>query len=486
MQGEYEKGIEYAKKAIAVCDQTSLFDSTRGWIYFMWANNCLALERTDQALEQIQNCVEIFEDMGNRWGLAHAWDLRHKIDLAQGDMQSARQRLEKAMDTIKGYGLVSTEGLLENSLARLNILEGNYPVALDWLERAKEKFKGMDFYLFSNHLLASKACFKSGMLQKAFRCLSQGLALSEKRGYQRFVEKESQWINSLLKSGYSKQIILNKKADAYLRSVIKADMTKKRPVLKIKLFGRFKLTIDDKEIPPAKWSSSKALMIFKYLAANRTRGFIPREVLIEMLWPEADPKKTAGRFHMAMSALRKTLEPGILPKKASAYIERKKDNYRLHDADRIRIDSEQFSDALILARANRDNPQKALKSYCLALSIYEGSFLEEDQYEDWCNHLRDKFNSDYLIMLKEMADIYEEQNDMENALHCNQKIFSIDSFNETAATKIMVFHSNQGNFAQVEHAYKTYRNAAQDMACPVSPDVTALYEKLIPKKAPFS
>ncbi len=42
MRGEYEKGIEYGKKAIAACDQTSLFDSTRGWIYFMWANNALA------------------------------------------------------------------------------------------------------------------------------------------------------------------------------------------------------------------------------------------------------------------------------------------------------------------------------------------------------------------------------------------------------------------------------------------------------------
>ncbi|WP_320043718.1 BTAD domain-containing putative transcriptional regulator [uncultured Desulfobacter sp.] len=486
MLEEYEKGIEYAKKAIEICDQTSQFDSTRGWIYFMWAQNCVALDRTDQALELIQECVGIFEDMGNRWGLAHAWELEHKIDIARGDMKSARQKLEKGMDTIKGYGLVSTEGIFENSLAQLYILEKKYSSALDCLEHAKNKFNGVDFHMFCNHLLASKACFKSGMLQKSFKCLSQGLALSEKRDYHRFVEKESQWINSLLKSGCSKQITLNKKTATYLKSVINADMTKNRPVLEIKLFGRFKLTIDDKELPPAKWNSSKALMIFKYLAANRTRGFIPREVLIEMLWPEADPKKTAGRFHMAMSALRKTLEPGILPKRASTYIERKKDTYRLYDADRIRIDSEQFSNALILARANRDNPQKALVSYRLALSLYVGSFLEEDQYEDWCNHLRDKFNSDYLIMLKEMADIYEKQDDMENALHCNQKIFSIDSFNETAATKIMAFHSNQGNFAQVKQTYQTYRNAAQELACPVSPDVTALYEKLIPQKAQFS
>jgi DNA-binding SARP family transcriptional activator len=81
-----------------------------------------------------------------------------------------------------------------------------------------------------------------------------------------------------------------------------------------------------------------------------------------------------------------------------------------------------------------------------------------------------------------MADIYEKQGDVENAHHCNGKIFSIDSFNETAAKKIMAFHSNQGNFAQVKQTYKTYRNAAQDLACPVSPDVTGLYEKLIRKK----
>nr|WP_319393664.1 BTAD domain-containing putative transcriptional regulator [uncultured Desulfobacter sp.] len=481
MLGEYEKGIEYAKKGIAICDQTSQFDSTRGWIYFMWAQNCVALNETDQALELIQECVGIFEDMGNRWGLAHAWELLYKIDIAQGDMKSARQKLEKGMDTIKGYGLVSTEGIFENSLAQLYILEKNYSSALDCLEHAKDKFKGVDFHMFCNHLLASKACFKSGMLQKSFRFLSQGLALSEKRGYRRFVEKEAPWIKALLQSGYSKQIILNKKTDAYLGSIIKADMIKTLPVLKIKLFGRFKVTIDGKEIPPSSWKSAKALMIFKYLAADRTKGFIPREVLIEMLWPEADPRKTAARFHMAMSALRKTLEPGIPPKRASTYIERKKDTYRLHDDNRVQIDSEQFSNALNLARADRDNPEKVIESYRSALSLYMGPFLEEDQYEEWCTHIRDKFNSDFLIMLKEMADIYEKQGDLENAHHCNGKIFSIDSFNETAAKKIMAFHSDQGNFAQVKQIYKTYRSAAQEMACPVSPHVTELYEKLTQK-----
>ncbi len=66
-------------------------------------------------------------------------------------------------------------------------------------------------------------------------------------------------------------------------------------------------------------------MIFKYLVFNRFGGFLKKEVLMELLWPEEDPVKTAKRFHMALASLRKALEPGILKGIPSSYLSSDRD-----------------------------------------------------------------------------------------------------------------------------------------------------------------
>ncbi len=478
--GTHEKGLEFGRKGIEICEKISLADSRKGWVYLAWAQNCLGLGQFDRAIELIDNSIELFEEPGNRWGLANAWDCLHQVYLAQGRLGPAKQILTRAVDIIEGYGLRLTEGILGNSRARLLMGEKDFSTALVYLENAREKLNGAAFHLFSNHLLTVRSFFESTIIDEAVNHLLKALSLAETNVYDGFVIKENQWLIPFFLEHLSENRALETKSRIYLERILKPDLEKQPPDLNIVLLGQFSMTMGKQNIPLCKWKSSKALMILKYLAANRNQGFIPREALIEMLWPDQDPEKTGSRFNMAMSALRKTLEPDLSPKAPSAYIQRKKDRYRLFNDTRITVDIEQFSMAFVLAEKEKTSPLKKLSRYLETQSIYQGVFLEEDRYEDWCIQKREQLAADYLNLLKSILEIYEEKEDFENAIFYAGKIIELEPFDESITKRLMIFYGRSGNLSKIKKTYLNHEKIAGEMDCSVSPEIKALYHNLIP------
>ncbi len=479
--GTFQEGVAFAQKGIETCEKISLYDSRKGWNCLAWAQNCIGLGKLDQAIELIDRSIELFENPGNRWGVANAWECLHQVYLAQGKIESARQILNRAIEIIEGYGLRLTEGILGNSRAGLLMIEQKFSKALTCLEHAGKKLDGANFHRFNNHLLTAKAYVETDNPSGAITQLSFALLLSERNSYDQFVKKEAEWLIPLLKDVLSKDRAFKGKTRIYLETLFKNELTKEPPQLKITLLGKFNLTIGKQKIPLSRWKSSKALMIFKYLAANRHQGFIPRDVLIELLWPGEDIQKTGSRFNMAMSALRKTLEPQLSPKSASAYIQRKKDQYRLYQGERILIDAEDFSDAVISVNAQKNNPQKRFETCLLAQSFYRGAFLEEDRYEEWCLGKREWFTSEYLKILRKIVAFYEGDNNIENALLFTRKILDADPFDENAFKLLMTFYAGSGCLSKTKKTYMDYKTMAEQMDCPVRSDITDLYYKLIQK-----
>ena len=79
------KVLNMAAKGIEICDKMFLSDNQKGWVLpGLGAKLSGALKNWIRAAELIHRAVEHFEDPGNRWGLANAWDCLHKVYLAQG------------------------------------------------------------------------------------------------------------------------------------------------------------------------------------------------------------------------------------------------------------------------------------------------------------------------------------------------------------------------------------------------------------------
>ncbi len=471
----FEKGCAYAELGITACEKMLLSDSRKGWVYLAFARNTLGLGQTGKAEALVHESMALFEDPGNRWGMAHAWECLHLVHLKRGNLQKAHKLLNNALDIIKGYGLHITKGILLNSLAKRLIIEEEPERALALLSEARSRLKGAEYYLFNNHLLTVRALDRINQPKAAVTHLDLALRLSKANGYTRFLKREKEWFARLLKDNAFTDRTLYENHKGLLERLF--DKETDTPVLRISLLGPFWAVTGNTPIPPFK--SANALMILKYLAANRQRGFIHKEELIELIWPDENPEKTGSRFNMAMSALRKTLEPDLPARAASTYIERKKDSYRLYGDDRAVIDAERFSRAAAKAlKAPEDSPGKH-DMLLAALSIYTGPFLEEDRYQDWCMEKNQTYTQLFGQLLNAIADSYERKNDIKGAVLYTRKRLNLDPLDEAAFEHLMHLYSLIGDRLKVSRTYQEYQKTVKQMELPVNPELTAFFRDLI-------
>ena len=472
--GDWDTGCRYGEKGVAICEKMSLSDARKAWNHLAWAQNYSGLGQFQAAQEQLDLSIRLFEGPGNRWGLASAQECQAEIYLKQNRTGPALKILEDALDLINGYGLKVTQGILENRYAQVLMAEDRYCESLKYLSSARPNLTGASYHLFTNHLFAARACWNLEQTEKSLSHLSAALALCKTYSYSRHLIENREWIVAANTKGSR----LSSKTQRYVERLFHQEIKIEPGMLKINLFGKFSLHIGSQKLGAASWKSSKALILFKYLAANQGQGYVPKDFLLELLWPEQDPDKTGSRFNMAMSSLRKTLEPGIKPKAPSAYIDRKKDTYRLF-ADLCRVDTDLFSSLILKAKKASPDSDEALDCYLDACDLFKGQFLEEDLYEEWCIEKRQYFLGQYIDALQALICRFEAQNKIEQAIFYSQKLMAVSPLDETAACRLMQYYLETDALSKAISTYKTFVSHSKRMDLPVGRKITTLYQNLV-------
>jgi two-component SAPR family response regulator len=251
------------------------------------------------------------------------------------------------------------------------------------------------------------------------------------------------------------------------------------PTLNVYFFGKFRVLQEDREIPDKRWKSKKAQMLFKYLLYTRHKGYLKKDVFMELLWPEEDPVKTAKRFHVALASLRKTLEPEKARGIPSAYIARSGDAYRIDIGDEGSVDIENFREELKLARDEK-NPEMAFQHYLKAVTIYQGDFLEEDLYIPWCDEEREILKGEYLRLLEGIIEYYDVNKDYNKCIDYAKRYLKVDKYAEDIYQLLMTYYSQIGKKNLVIKTFKKCKeNITAELDCPLSKETEILYQKLI-------
>jgi DNA-binding SARP family transcriptional activator len=147
-------------------------------------------------------------------------------------------------------------------------------------------------------------------------------------------------------------------------------------------FGRFSLTIDGKAADLS--SLRPRIRRLLRLLAMGAGAPIHREVLTEALWPGADPETGGRNLHVAISTLRRVLEPD-LPKGAGSLILREGETYRLALPEDTFVDVLELDDRLVAARGAlaRKDAETALTEFRRAMAFYVGDLLPEEGPAEW-------------------------------------------------------------------------------------------------------
>jgi ATP/maltotriose-dependent transcriptional regulator MalT/DNA-binding SARP family transcriptional activator len=226
------------------------------------------------------------------------------------------------------------------------------------------------------------------------------------------------------------------------------------PTIVVQTFGGFRVVRAGEPVALTEWKSKKARDLLKILITRRGRP-IPRDALMEALWPGGDPTAVANRLSVALSTIRRILTPDRPHERSAVVVVGDAITLNL---SRVLVDLETFfSDAetglALLQRGGRDDALEILRS---AEEAYVGDFLEEDLYEDWAAAMREEARLVYLAVARALAEAASAKGQYETASRYRLRCLERDPHDERAHHGLISSFVGAGRIAEARRAYATY------------------------------
>jgi DNA-binding SARP family transcriptional activator len=180
----------------------------------------------------------------------------------------------------------------------------------------------------------------------------------------------------------------------------------------------------------ARWTSRKARSLLKILVARRGAP-IAREELMNLLWPDEDPAGLTNRMAVAVSTVRRSLDPHrSLP--VDALVRADAGSLRLM-TDRVEVDADVFlrQGAAALAAHNADRPDASALLH-EAVYAYHGEALPDEPYEAWAEALRSATTATYGALLRAIASRAADGGDPLTESDALRKLIELDPYDEPA------------------------------------------------------
>lgn len=151
----------------------------------------------------------------------------------------------------------------------------------------------------------------------------------------------------------------------------------------IRCFGPFSLTVEGEVIDLASLRP-RIRRLLRLLAFHAGRP-VHREVLTEALWPGADPETGGRNLHVAVSTLRRVLEPGLPKGSNGGLISRDGETYRLDLPEDVFVDVMEFDEGIEESRTAlaQGNHASALMLFRRAMALHGGDLLAEEGPAEW-------------------------------------------------------------------------------------------------------
>jgi DNA-binding SARP family transcriptional activator len=223
------------------------------------------------------------------------------------------------------------------------------------------------------------------------------------------------------------------------------------PRVAVHCLGAFRLLVHG--TPVEQWRSGKARALFQYLLMHRDRP-VPRETLIQALWPAPDAVAVGTSLKVTVHALRQTLaQVGQTCASPVLMVEAQDCGYRLIAPD-LWLDVEEFERCCILARRleRQGYVEDALWFYTRAVELYRGDLLE-DSWEEWVIFRREGLKDYYLHALARLADAAFEAGDYQGCIQRCQQMLEKDRCCEDTYRMLMLCHARLGQRGRVRRWY---------------------------------
>ena len=475
-------------------------------------------------LEFYQRKFAEAEEIGNRYlNLAQsmknpvykglALRLLGLISLHRGDFKKAKELVRQVIE------IFSKEAPSKYELNRARMMMGligyhlkEYEAAEEELKESLNYFNGISGYqsIAEVHFLMALIKFKNGKRDETAFHLQAGFKIAEEKKYEYFYILSDEYLKKAcllaleLKvkgaTDYAAHLLstrffrhaeedlrkLSNQPDQIIKEKVweirKQIHRSKVPRLHIETLGGFRVIRGDDVIKEDEWDRSQPKQLLKVIVSHGAKG-IPKEALIDQLWPEERPKSAESDFKTTLQRLRKSLEPDINKDFGSSYVHLQ-DNVVSIDAELCQVDVDLF---LLLLRNGEEKEKagdvkEALLIYNEAIEMYKGDFLAEEFYIPWADRKREELKGKYIEVLGKAAHLHDRKGAVKKAIECYKKAIRADSLLEESCQKLMTLYSSKGMHNEALRTYEACKKALkEELKTKPDPMTTALYKKILEK-----
>jgi DNA-binding SARP family transcriptional activator len=250
--------------------------------------------------------------------------------------------------------------------------------------------------------------------------------------------------------------------------------------LHIRTLGAFGIWRGDQEVRDRDWRSSKARQLFQLLLTERGRA-LPRDQVIDTLWPDMEPEAAANNLRVTINRLSKALEPDRPEGAPPAYIVQHSETYALNTESDLDIDAVRFAAAAEEGRqaAQRGQRQTAIAALRSAVSIYAGQYLPDCLYDDWSAVERERLALLFSESALVLAGLLLDDGQHHEAIGLAWRVLEYDRAYEDAYRLLMRAHAALGERGAALRLYERCVSVLrEELGVEPLPETTALASQI--------
>ncbi|WP_462411206.1 BTAD domain-containing putative transcriptional regulator [Neobacillus sp. Marseille-QA0830] len=225
--------------------------------------------------------------------------------------------------------------------------------------------------------------------------------------------------------------------------------------IRVKTLGQFKVWLGEKEVGDKEWQREKAKGIFQLLITRNEP--MPKEQILGTLWPHHDKKSADRDFKVALNGLHHVLEPARKARSDPFFIIREGGSYGFNPLAVIELDTVQFQ-GWIQAGLTETDQEKTIHFLEKGLAFYQGDYLPDRRYDDWCISKRESMLVYFLRGAEKMAQIMVRKENYDSAIYWCEQILARDRTWEEAYRLLMYCYYRKNNRPQ---AVKWFRKCTE-------------------------
>jgi DNA-binding SARP family transcriptional activator len=227
--------------------------------------------------------------------------------------------------------------------------------------------------------------------------------------------------------------------------------------------------------PVTGWRGAKCQSVLRYLLLHRRR--VPKEVLMDLFWPDSDTDAARRNLHQAVYSVRQVLRRRD---GARGHLRFADDCYFLDPELQVWLDVEELERRAERAeRLEREGRvAAAMTELAAAERLYAGDLFEDRPYDEWAIAERERLRGLRRRVVTRLGEHHLERGEHDATIALCQKLLAEDACDEDSHRRLIACYLAQGRRGLAAQQYRACRDALRaELDVEPSAETAALGER---------